>query len=301
MRLISNLGKTKYHFRRPAVAIGIFDGMHRGHQLILKRTVQFARAHKTKSIVITFFPHPAQEESILSLEHRIKLIESFGIDFCVVIQFTKKFSQIKAEEFVKNILAKQFAPQAVFVGENFTFGRHAEGNAKMLRYLANQYNFKLFSIPMVKAGERVISSTSIRSLIKNGSISKAQRLLGRPVSVLGRVIKGSGRGRLWHVPTANINPHHEVLPKEGIYAVKINFGAKILKGVCYIGHVSILKNNPKRIEVHIFNFHREIYGWNLEIIFVKRIRSSLRFHCKEALIEQIRKDIQKAKQIFKQQ
>jgi len=299
MQTILNLGKIKQRFNRPAVAIGIFDGLHRGHQLILRKVVKFAKERRIKSIVITFFPHPAKEESLLSLKHRLHLIRGFGVDICVVIGFTKKFSRITAEEFVKDILVKKFFPEAVFVGKNFTFGSSASGNVKALGYLSNQYGFKLFSIPMVRLARDVISSTNIRAQIRNGNIFQAEKLIGRPVSVLGTVIKGSGWGRLWNVPTANINPHHEVLPAAGVYAVKIKFLGKLRKGICYVGRVSILKSKPRRIEVHIFNFHKKIYGKDLEILFVKKIRNELKFSSKEALIRQIRIDIKKAKNILK--
>lgn len=282
-----------------SVAIGIFDGMHLGHQFIIKNLVRFAKRAKSKSVVITFFPHPAKEESLLSLGHRLKLIRSLGVDICAVIFFTKKFSQVSAEEFVKNILVKKFNPRAVFVGENFTFGKNARGNVKLLKDFSVKYDFSLNSMPMQKVRRRVISSTRIRSLIKKGKIEQAQNLLGRRVAVLGTVIRGSGLGRLLGVPTANVNPHHEVLPGDGVYAVRINLNGKTLRGVCFIGKVSILKNRPARIEAHIFNFRKKIYGKDLEILFVKRMRNTRRYASKEQLIGQIKKDIKKAKIILK--
>jgi len=299
MKIISSPGKIKHRFHRTSVAIGIFDGLHRGHQLVIKKTIKFAKGAGVKSVVVTFHPHPAKEESLLSLKHRVSLIRNLGVDICAVIGFTRRFSQITPDDFIKNVLVKKFDPQAVFVGENFTFGKNACGNVKFLEDLAAKYDFNLFSIPVVKANNKVISSTHIRALIKRGRILTAKRLLGRPVSVLGTVVEGSGLGRLWDVPTANINPHHEVLPGDGVYLVKISFKGKVLGGVCYIGKVSIERNHPYRIEIHIFNFHKKIYGKDLEILFVKKLREARCYSTKEALIKQIRKDIGRAKKTVK--
>ncbi|MDD5044710.1 MAG: bifunctional riboflavin kinase/FAD synthetase [Candidatus Omnitrophica bacterium] len=299
MKVISSPGKIKHRFNRPAVAIGIFDGLHRGHIFVIKKLVKFARQAKARSIVVTFHPHPAKEKSLLSLRHRIKLIKGLGVDICAVIGFTKKFSEIAPQDFIRNVLVKKFNPQAVFVGENFTFGKNASGNVKFLESISAKYDFNLFSIPVVKSNNRIISSTYIRALIRRGRIAAAHRLLGRPVAVLGTVVKGSGLGRLWNVPTANIDPHHEVLPADGVYAVKVKLGDKLLNGVCYIGKVSVVKKRPYHIEVYIFNFHKRIYGKDLEILFVKKMRDARRYAEKEQLIRQIKKDIGKAKKAVK--
>ncbi|MCM8770755.1 MAG: bifunctional riboflavin kinase/FAD synthetase [Candidatus Omnitrophica bacterium] len=301
MKVILGLGKIK-KISHSVITIGIFDGVHLGHQLILEKVKIFARRIKGKSVVITFYPHPAGEESLLSLKHRLKLISQFGIDICVVINFTKEFSRICASDFVKDILVKKFSPTAIFIGENFTFGKDARGDVKLLKELAVKYGFKLYIIPVLRQDNKIISSTYIRSLIKRGDIGLAQKLLGHPVSLLGTVISGYGWARTWNIPTANINPHHEVLPKGGVYAVEVNLNKRIFDGVCYIGRPSLVKDKKnQRIEVHIFNLKKKIYGKDLEILFIKRLRNSRSFSSQELLIRQIKKDIKKAKKVLSKQ
>lgn len=282
------------------VALGIFDGVHRGHGAILKKAVFYARQHALKTNVITFFPHPGRVDSVTSLAHRKKLISSLGVDACIVIPFTKKFSQISPEHFIQNILVKKFAPRAVFIGENFTFGKNAAGTPELLKKLSRVFGFKVFVIPVLREKRKAISSTAIRVLIKKGEIAKAGALLGRPVSVLGTVVAGRGVGRLWKIPTANINPHHEVLPADGVYAVRVRYGKKIFRGVCFIGIVSLTGiKKPRSIEVHIFDFGKNIYGHDLDIQFVKKLRNVKIFSSRHSLLKQIIKDIQTAKQILK--
>jgi riboflavin kinase/FMN adenylyltransferase len=185
------------------------------------------------------------------------------------------------------------------VGENFRFGRRAEGDLKTLKRLTKVYNYKLKSFPCLKINRQPISSTYIRQLIKGGDLIKAQKLLDRPVSVLGTVIKGDSLARRLGFPTANINPHHEVLPPSGVYAVKINFNNKKLIGLCNIGTKPTFKiKGEKHIEAHVFNFKQSIYGKYLEIAFIKKIREEKKFIFPQELIAQIKKDVIFARRFF---
>lgn len=299
MRIISSPGKSKHKLKNTAVALGIFDGVHLGHQIVLKRLARYAKIHGVESVVITFYPHPQKEDSLSSLTHRINLISYLGVDTCVVINFTKRFSLIPAEYFVKNILVKKFSPTAVFVGKNFTFGKHAGGDLNLLRRLSVDSGFKVFAVPELKVKGRIMSSTLIRSLVRQGRLVLARRLLGRCFSVLGTVVRGSAKGRLWGVPTANIDPHHEVLPPSGIYVVRVRLNNNFYYGVCYIGRVFFSNNkSTHRIEVHIFDFGQNIYGKDLEVLFLEKIRDAKKFSSKQLLVRQIKKDIKKAKTII---
>jgi len=299
MKIIYGVNKIK-KFKSPVVALGVFDGVHRGHKEVLKAALKKARKIKGTSIAVTFWPHPQAEGSLYSLEHRLRLIAELGIDLCVVINFSPSFSRISASDFVKGILARKISPEYIYVGEDFKFGRGARGSFSLLKDLGRNYGFKVAGFRIIKYKGRPISSTLIRGMVKRGAIKEAGRLLGRPVSVLGTVKRGTALGRILGFPTANINPHHEVIPPEGVYAVRIILGKDKLKGACYIGKRPTLNLPDKKtgVEVYILNFNKNIYGKYLEIQFVKKIRRDKRFPSLSALKSQIQKDIISARKIL---
>ncbi|MCX5668832.1 MAG: riboflavin biosynthesis protein RibF [Candidatus Omnitrophica bacterium] len=292
MKILYGVGRIK-KLCRPVVALGVFDGLHLGHRNILQATVRKARQIKGTSLVLTFFPHPQGKESLYSLEHRLRLIAELGVDVCLVVNFTRSFAKISAQDFIAKILVEKIHVNFVYVGRNFYFGNQALGNYKLLAASAKKYKFGLKVFEVVKSAGLTVSSTVIRRLIKNSEINNAQKLLGRRVSVLGTVTRGSRLGRLLGFPTANIEAHHEVIPPAGIYAVQIVIFKKKYNGVCYIGKRPTvhLKKRAKRIEVHLFNFHKNIYGLVLEIQFIKLIRQDKKFASLKDLATQIQKDI----------
>lgn len=298
MKVIYGINKIR-NFKKPVVALGVFDGVHLGHQRILKATVDTARRIKGTGMVVTFCPDPHREQSIYSLEHRLRLIGAIGIDACIVIRFDKAFSKISAEDFIKNIIVKKIGAGDIYVGRNFRFGRKGKGDFKSLIKLSSFYNFKVRVFDIIKINNRVISSTYIRRLITGGKLKEAARLLSRPVSILGTVIKGASLASKLGFPTANIDPHHEVLPPSGIYAVTIIFNNKKFKGTCYIGSKPTFSlGKQKHIEVYIFNFKKNIYGKYLEIQFIRKIRDDRKFNSAESLATQIKKDIAKSRKVF---
>lgn len=294
MEVIRGINKIK-KIRNAVVALGVFDGVHRGHKKILLAAARKACSIKGKSVVLTFWPHPRKQESLYSLEHRIKLIAELGIDVCIVASFDRKFAVIAAEDFVRDILFKAINARYVYIGSNFRFGKGAKGNIKTLQSLSGKYNFKLNAFKMSRIRNKPISSTCIRALIKKGELANAARLLTRPVSILGTVIKGISLARRLGFPTANIDPHHEVIPPSGVYAVKVILDDKKLSGVCNIGTKPTFRikgeKPQKHVELHIFDFNRNIYGKYLEIQFEKKIREESKFKTPLELIKQIKKDI----------
>lgn len=325
MRVVFGIGKIK-RIRRAVVTLGVFDGLHLGHLRILKETARFAKQIKGKSVVITFFPHPQSQLNLYSLNTRLGLFRKIGMDICIVIRFTDTFSKISASDFIKNFLIKKIHPDYIFVGENFTFGKDARGTPLLLKKYTDKYNFKLKIFPVYKLEGKVISSTYIRQLILSGRLLQAAKLLGRPVSISGTVIKGSRLASYLGFPTANIKAHQRVLLPSGVYITRIIFHNKKLKGLCYIGQrptfesqgtrslsfsvksilsksqlfpCALRKKEDRHIEVHIFGFNKNIYGKDLEIQFIKKIRDEKKFASPQLLAEHIKKDAHLAQSCFR--
>ncbi|MBI4335661.1 MAG: bifunctional riboflavin kinase/FAD synthetase [Candidatus Omnitrophica bacterium] len=300
MRIITNLKRLNKTFKNPVVAIGIFDGAHLGHKKILRRAVREAARIKGQSIVVTFNPHPRRvldmigaPPLLVSLRHRLNLIGKEGIDVICVLNFNEVFARYDAGEFVKRILVDKIGARTVIVGSNFRFGSNKRGDVKLLKAMGESLNFSVISVPLLRINSRPVSSTAIRNLITRGRLRVAQGLLGRPVSVLGTVVKGTARGRLLGYPTANINPHHEAIPPSGVYAVYAAVGRARYKGILNIGRRPTFENAglaEPTIEVHLFGFHKDIYGRAIEVFFVKKLRDEKRFPSKELLVKQIRID-----------
>jgi riboflavin kinase / FMN adenylyltransferase len=276
-----------------AVTIGVFDGVHKGHQAILRRVLKEAKRNSLRSVVVTFYPHPvkilnpgAKIPFLISLKHRIKLIKNMGIDDCVVIKFTKRFSGLSPEIFVKSILIDKLNLKVLVTGENFFFGSKEKGDTKSLEGLSEAYGFKFYSIPPLKIGGEFISSTRIRKAIEKGDLKLASKLLGRPAAILGTVVKGKRLGRKIGFPTANIDPHHESVPPSGVYSIDVALDEKLYRGILNI-------SAHKIIEAHIFNFNKNIYGRDIEVIFKQKIRDEKKFKSLEALKKQIQLDILK--------
>ncbi|MBI4309286.1 MAG: bifunctional riboflavin kinase/FAD synthetase, partial [Candidatus Omnitrophica bacterium] len=298
MKVVSETGRIK--ISNACAAIGIFDGVHRGHQYLLKRMLRKAEALKAKSLVITFFPHPAHVLKpevklgyLVSFAHRMKLLEDLGVDICVVIRFTRKFAGIEPENFVRDTLIRGLGARAIFVGEDFRFGRDRAGDVKLFERLSGVYEYHMQAVPALMDGGEAISSTRIRRLIAAGDLSGARRLLGRPFSVLGKVVKGSGRGRNLGYPTANVHYECDIVPPHGVYAVRIKWKGQALKGAANLGLRPTFKTKkPKlHLEVYIFDFNRNLYGQTIEVEFIQPIRQEQTFPSPQALIAQIQKDI----------
>lgn len=298
MNVIYGLANIK-KLRRPVIALGVFDGVHLGHQYILKTAVKIARRIGGTAVALTFYPHPQEEEKIYSLRHRLNLIGKTGIDACIVINFNSSFAKISAVDFISKILTAKIGAFWVCVGRDFKFGKGAKGDVGLLSKMAPVYNFNLKVLKPVKINNLLVSSTSIRKLISDGKLKEAQKLLGRPVSIMGSVIKGNSLASGLGFPTANVDPHHEVLPPDGVYISVILLEGKKFKGVCSIGtKPTLTQSSLRHVEAHIFNFDKNIYRKNIEILFIKKIRPQKKFASLDLLAYQIRKDITFTKNFF---
>lgn len=309
MTVINGLRALKKPVRGSVVTIGVFDGVHIGHRKVIAGAVERAKARRLDSVVMTFEPHPLKVlhplswiPSLISLEHRIRLIEELGADILVVAKFSKEFSRMSAEKFIKDILVSNLGAREIYVSEGFCFGRGAAADTGMIKDIGRRFGVRVNVIKPVKVGGRTVSSSIIRKLIAEGDIDTAARFLGRPVSVLGTVVRGANLARELGYPTANINPHHEVVPPGGVYAVKVRFRGRALKGVLNIGLRPTFfspRDREPNIEVHIFSFHKKIYSQDLEVLFVKKIRDEVKFKGRQELVDRIRQDVKLARDILR--
>lgn len=308
MKVISALGEVKKPFPKTVLAIGVFDGLHKGHRELITKTVQRAQRRNGTSMVMTFHPHPVHVlhpeiylPLIASFSHRLKLLEDLGVDICFPVHFTKRFSMLTPEKFIKHYLMEALQPVEIFVGDDFRFGHDRVGTLGYFQSVGKHCGFKVNIIESVKKGEKAISSTRIRQLIASGNLREAKKFLGRHVSLMGKVRHGDGRGRYLGFPTANIYPDNEVIPPVGVYAVKVALGKKNFYGMANVGRVPSFKkfNTRINVEVHLFDFKQSIYGQSMIVEFIEKIRDEKPFATQEDFIAQLNSDEQKTRQILR--
>ncbi len=310
MRVIRGLKNIGPKIKGSVVTIGVFDGVHIAHSRVIKRAVDSAEKARLASIVITFDPHPAKilesgraAPSLVSLKHRIGLIGELGANILLIVKFTNPFSRMPPKKFVENILIDKLRMKEIFVGDNFSFGsgsRHARG-AHILRDLSHSLGFKVTIVKPIKLKTRIVSSSLIRRLILSGNLREAAKLLGRPVSLFGTVVKGSGIAKGLGCPTANINPHHEAIPPRGVYAIRARIDEKQFPGIVNIGFRPTFyspRDKEPTVEAHIFGFKGNLYDRDIEVEFVDKIRDERKFASAAALILQITRDMAAAIKIL---
>jgi riboflavin kinase/FMN adenylyltransferase len=304
VKVYYDLPPGKSSFSRTVVTIGNFDGVHLGHRAILSRVVQRAGELEAQAVAITFEPHPLKvlrPEMALPLlttpDQKLNLLSSCGLDAVVVLAFTHELAALPARDFVKEYFCQRLRVREVVVGHDYRFGRGREGDIDLLTEMGKHHGFTVQVVWAVEAEGAVVSSSLIRALLRLGKVLEADRLLGRPYGVAGQVVQGKGRGaKLLGVPTANLRPANELLPASGIYAVRVRRGAEILPGVANIGTCPTFDNQDLSLEVHLLEFNGDLYGENLEVQFVARLREEQRFSSIEALAAQIQADIAQARQ-----
>ena len=293
--------------RASVVTIGNFDGCHRGHQQILRRVVEEARAAKALSAVLTFFPHPArilrpaEAPALLeTLEQRLAAIGTAGIEAVLVMKFDPELANVSPEDFVRRILVETMAAKRVLVGGNFRFGHRGAGDVNLLRELGERLGFAAETVPPVSENGQVISSTAIRCAIREGRVDDARRMLGRPYSLAGEIRTGTGQGRKLVVPTLNLATEQEVLPKNGVYATEAVVAEKTYRAATNVGVRPTFDGAGTRvtIESHLFDFSDNLTSGKLEVRFWQRLRDEKKFSGPAELREQVRNDIERAKEFF---
>lgn len=292
--------KSNIKIAESVVTIGTFDGLHLGHQQIISKVIKVAEEKKLTSVVVTFDPHPRAVVSkdynmqlLATLDEKKILFEELKIDNLFVINFTMEFAKISSDEFVKNYLIDKLNAKHVVIGYDHKFGKNRNGDKSTLKEFGIKYGFDVTCMDEFQSEGDTISSTVIRNLLQTGEVDTANTYLGRNYSFFGRVVEGAKRGREIGFPTANIeidNPY-KLVPANGVYIVKASLDNQSLYGIMNIGIRPTFENeNNKVIEMHIFDFNKNIYGKEIKIEFIKRIRSEKKFNSKEELINQITKD-----------
>lgn len=294
--------------RNPVVTVGTFDGVHMGHSKIFQNMKRLAKECDGETVVVTFHPHPRivihpdskDLKFINTQERKYDLIEQNGIDHLVIIPFTKKFAKTNATGFVKDILVDIIGVCELVVGYDHHFGKNREGSFEELSGLAKKFGFKVRQIPVQDIDNIAVSSTKIRNALNTGDIKTANLLLGYEYSITGPVVAGNKIGRKIGFPTANIElqDEYKLITAMGVYACRILYDGKIYLGMGNIGYRPTINNSDLTIEVHIFDFDKDIYGETITIYFVDRIRDEVKFKDLDGLREQLVKDRETVKTIL---
>ncbi len=295
---------TLPELRHPVLTLGTFDGVHLGHQAILTEAVERAAARDGQSVVVTFDPHPRQvlnpaiaPDLLTTTPQKLALIERAGIDAICLIEFTRAFANRDPAEFVEGFLVGRLHMEEIVVGYDTRFGMHRRGDRLLLESLSTDFGFTVAEVGPRQVQDQTVSSTLIRELVQLGDLKLANALLGRHYSLVGEIVRGDGLGRKLGYPTANLQPYQEVTPPNGVYAVFVHLGERTLHGTMNIGVRPTLRHSLARtIEVHIHAYDGDLYGTEIEVDVVARLRDERQFDGVEALTAQIALDVAQSEQ-----
>ncbi len=287
------------------VTIGNFDGVHLGHREIFRRVVTGARERQAAAAVITFEPHPlrllAPEKApprINTPEEKVRLIRASCIDLLVILPFNRKLAALAAADFINGILVGRLGVRHLVIGYDYAFGRNREGDAAFLAAAAKRHGFTLEVLEPLRAGSEVYSSTRIRQTLLRGDVNGVVGVLGRHFTLDGRVVGGAGRGRRLGFPTANLVTAKELLPREGVYAVRVRHGRRMYDAVVNLGRRPTFAGAEPTLEIHLLDFTGDLYGARLRLYFVERLRDVQRFPSVEALQAAVKADIERARPLL---
>ncbi|MCR6545899.1 bifunctional riboflavin kinase/FAD synthetase [Dehalobacterium formicoaceticum] len=308
MKVINNLADFPRESNFVAVAMGNFDGVHRGHQKLIQQMVAKAHQENGLAVVFTFHPHPLlvlkKKNNLLFLntqEEKEWLIRSLGTDIYFPFPFDQKIAEMMPENFVKDILMDGLGAKAIFIGYNFTFGRKAMGDPELLKSLCPSYGCEVNVVPEIKIDDIHVSSSKIRNFLKKGNIIEANRFLGYPYSLSGMVVPGQQLGRKLGFPTANLNIMPGLLtPEKGVYAVKVQVGDQLFDGVANVGNRPTIGDNlPENVEVHLLNKNLDLYDQEIRVFFMEKLRGEKKFSDLSELTFQVQADISAAEEYLR--
>lgn len=301
MKIIRGVNRN-CNIKDPVIALGNFDGIHIGHQSLIKKTVDLAKEIKGTPALFTFYPHPLKiikhryEPFIIqTFKEKVKITQGLGIEAIICARFTKEFANMHPKDFVEEILINNFHVRYVCVGHDYTFGEKGKGGIKSLKEYSDKFGFDLAVIPPVKINGIIVSSTKIREFLRQGDIENANRFLGRAYKISGIVKKGDSRGASLGFPTANIYPKNEIILRNGVYAAYVYIKSKRYRSAVNVGFNPTFSGKEKHIEAFLIDFDGDIYGEKIEIEFVDFVRSEKRFRRIQDLVKQIQRDVKYVK------
>lgn len=286
------------------LAIGVFDGVHLGHRAVIERALGDAKTAGGTAVVATFDPHPLRvlrpekaPRILTSTPHKLRLICALGVEYLLVLPFSREFSETEPEKFLHDLAVAGRPLQKICVGHEWCFGKNRAGNLALMAEIGRKFGFEEVGVPAVQIGGEVASSTLIRNAIEAGDLERASQFLGREYAILGTVVRGDGIGRKLGFPTANLSAHNEQFPPNGVYAVDIQRNGTKFRGVANIGVRPTVANasGERLLEVYLFDFDGDLYGEDLEVTFRRFLRSEQKFPSLEALKAQIAADVESAK------
>lgn len=295
------------HVQGTVVTVGTFDGVHLGHQAVLREIESRARSRGLRSVLVTFDRHPLSvvrpEDAprlLTTPDEKKEILAQSGLDHVAFLPFTRSLSLYEPEEFVRLVLVQRFRVRELVIGYDHGFGRSRSGDVETLRRAGREHGFDVDVVPEVRVGGRSISSTKIRRWLEDGDVDSAAEALGRPYSLRGPVVQGQGRGRDLGFPTANIRPPDggKLLPEEGIYAVRASLHSEIRHGLLHLGPRPTFAGSPPSLELYLLDFARDIYGEEVRVDFLTRLRDVLPFSSAAELVEQMEEDREQARRYF---
>ncbi len=307
MKVIENARETEVEFPHVVLTVGSFDGVHLGHRRVLDELVRVAGENRGTAAVLTMRPHPREFFSpgyapnlLTSDDTKLRLLEEAGVEVAFLLGFAREVANLNPDAFVEEIILRRCRARTVIVGHDFRFGKHAAGNYEFLKQVAPAHGFEVRQVaPLIIEGERV-SSTLIRERILQGDLDKAEAFLGRKYSVVGEVIPGRGIGAELGFPTANIEPRHSAVPAQGVYVAEAHTQGRRHRAAVNIGIAPTIRQEDIIIEAFLLDFHEDILGSDIEVVFHKRLRSELKFSSHEELAQQIRQDVDEVRRYFLQ-
>jgi len=288
------------------LAIGVFDGVHLGHQAVISTSTSHAGSADGTPVVITFDPHPLKvlrprnaPHLLTATQHKIALIRDLGVEHLLVINFDKKFAATPPENFIEQLVIHSRPLREICVGHEWSFGKDRRGNLDLLKKLGAQFDFDVVGIPPVKVNGAVVSSTAIRQAVEKGDFAKAAAMLGRDYTILGTVKAGDKLGKKLGYPTANLSAHSEQFPPNGVYLVEARIQGVFYHGVVNLGYRPTISSGKSErvLEIYLLDFDRDIYGENVEVRFVRYLRPERKFDSLEALVGQIELDVRQAREL----
>lgn len=289
------------------LAIGVFDGVHLGHQAVISTSARHAKEGGGTPVVVTFDPHPAKvlrpgqaPHLLTATQHKIALIRDLGVAHLLVLRFDLTFAATPPEEFVQQLVASSRPLREICVGHEWSFGKGRAGNLALLKRLGLAQDFHVVGVEAVKLNGEVVSSTSIRKAVAEGNLIKATQMLGREYTILGTVIAGEKLGRQLGFPTANLSAHSEQFPPNGVYVAEARLAGTLYRGVANLGHRPTVHGQAgeRLLELHLFGLDREIYGEEMEVRFLRYLRPEQKFENVDALKAQISRDVEQARESF---